>query len=159
MDCCGNRILTIKENLPSCTLIVILFLEQEVEIRTFPPSLPRFSNWKILYGCKNWIRIGCARISGCKVLICTPCSRNRITIKVQLGKFSLIIKNLTTFRPFLASFKRIFKLPCTSAYAKRKLVPGLSVIKVLASFSNSIQCFVNDGLILTSLCLIAFLLM
>ena len=43
-DCCRNRILTIKENLPSCTFIVILFLEQRVEIRTFLSSLPRFSN-------------------------------------------------------------------------------------------------------------------
>ena len=96
-DCCRNRILTIKENLPSCTFIVILFLEQRVEIRTFLSSLPRFSNWKILYGCKNWIRIGCARISSCKVLISTPCSRNRITIKVQFGKFPLIVKITSLF--------------------------------------------------------------
>ena len=34
-----ERILTIKENLPSCTLIVILFLEQGVKIRTFPDTV------------------------------------------------------------------------------------------------------------------------
>ena len=73
-----------------------------------------------------------------------------------LKSFSL--GNLTTSRPFLASFKQIFKLLCTSAYAKRNLIPELSVIKVLPSFSNLIWCFVNDGLILTPFCVIAFLL-
>ena len=41
---------------------------------------------------------------------------------------------------------------------QRKLASGLSVIKVLASFSKSIRCFVNDGLILTCHCLTAFLI-
>ena len=35
------------------------------------------------------IRTGCACISCCKDLISTPCSGNRTTFKVQLGKFSL----------------------------------------------------------------------
>ena len=43
-DCCENRILANKESLPHYTFIVILFLEQEVKIRTFPLSLPRFSD-------------------------------------------------------------------------------------------------------------------
>ena len=35
------------------------------------------------------IRTGCACISCCKDLISTPCSGNRTTFKVQLGKLSL----------------------------------------------------------------------
>ena len=46
-----------------------------------------------------------------------------------MKSFSLL--NLTTSNQFLASLKRIFKFPCTSAYAKRKLVPGLSVKNLL----------------------------
>ena len=37
-DCFKNRISKFKENLPSCTLNVILFPEQRVEIRTFSLS-------------------------------------------------------------------------------------------------------------------------
>ena len=91
-----ERILTIKENLPSCTLIVILFLEQgvsRVEIRTLQtlhahPIRIQFSQPSKIFQLLN------LRREGGKALISTPCSRNRITIKVQLGKFSLIVKIL-----------------------------------------------------------------
>ena len=69
----------------------------------------------------------------------------------------LIIK-FYQFPSIFASFKQNFKFAYISAYATRKLVPVFPVIKMLASFSNLIRCFVNDGLILTFLCVIAFLL-
>ena len=82
----------------------------KMEIRTFSPSLPRFSYWKFLYSCKNWIRIGCARISGCKVLISNPCSRNRITFKVQLGKFSLTDKIPANASLSISLFANLFRI-------------------------------------------------
>ena len=48
-----ERILTIKENLPSSTLIVILFLEQGVEIKSLQPEMrPHPIRIQFLHPCK-----------------------------------------------------------------------------------------------------------
>ena len=96
-DCCRNRSLTIKENLPSCTLIVILFLEQGVEIRTFPPSLPRFSNWKILLGCKLDVRASQA----VKSLSPLPVPEIESKSKWNLKSFLYLLKFFSNFNIFV----------------------------------------------------------
>ena len=87
-------ILTIKGNLPNCTLIVILFLEQGVEIRTLQLEMRAHPiRIQFLQPYKIFQLLNLGREER-KVLISTLCSRNRITMKVQLGKFSLIVKIL-----------------------------------------------------------------
>ena len=103
----------------------------KIEIMTFPPSLPRFSYWKFLYSCKNWIRIGCAPISGCKVLISNPCSRNRITFKVQLGKFSLTDKIPANASLSISLFANLFRITW-SVLTTRYLI-NLRIIKPFKS--------------------------
>ena len=85
-----ERILTIKENFPSYTLIVILFLKQEVEIKSLQPEMrPHPIRIQFLHPYKIF-QSG----KGGSESPYLHCSRNRTTIKVQLGKFSLIVKIL-----------------------------------------------------------------
>ena len=50
--------------------------------------------------------------SCCKVLISTPCSRDKITVKVQLGKSSLIVENISTkFIEFRELIHKIHRTP------------------------------------------------
>ena len=89
-----TRFLTIKEDLPICSLIVILFLEQGVKIRTLQPEMRRHPiRIQFLQLCKVFQLLNLGR-EGEKVLIYIPCFRNRMTIKVKLGKFSLSDKVL-----------------------------------------------------------------
>ena len=94
MDCWGNRILKIKKKLPSCSLTVILFLEQGVEIKNFPSLLYQdliIENFYMATKTEFELNV-CASDVCFKVLISTLCSINRITIKVQYGEFFLDVK-------------------------------------------------------------------
>ena len=94
MGCWGNRILKIKKKLPSCSLTVILFLEQGVEIKNFPSLLYQdliIENFYMATKTEFELNV-CASDVCFKVLISTLCSINRITIKVQYGEFFLDVK-------------------------------------------------------------------
>ena len=75
-----------KRNLPKYTLIKILtFLEQEVEIRNLCIHFEfSFSHYVV-----NVFYVSSLYGMGGKALISFSCFRNRIPIKVQIGKFSL----------------------------------------------------------------------
>ena len=89
-----TRFLKIKEDLPICSLIVILFLKQGVKIRTLQPEMRRHPiRIQFLQPCKVFQLLNLGR-EGEKVLIDIPCFRNRMTIKVKLGKFSFTDKIL-----------------------------------------------------------------
>ena len=89
-----KRILTLKGILPSCTLIVTLFLEQGVEIRNLNPEVRAHPiRIQFLQPHKMFQLLNLEREGG-EVFISTPCSRNRITNKLQLDQFSLIVKIL-----------------------------------------------------------------
>ena len=86
--------MTLKGILPSCTLIVTLFLEQGVEIRNLNPEVRAHPiRIQFLQPHKMFQLLNLEREGG-EVFVSTPCSRNRITKKVQLDKFSLIVKIL-----------------------------------------------------------------
>ena len=57
----------------------------------FLHSFIEFFYWFFYTGFYYWIFFHAV-----KILIPTPCSRDRITIKVQLGKCSLIVENIST---------------------------------------------------------------
>ena len=89
-----KRILTLKGILPSSTLIVTLFLEQGVEIRNLKHEVRVHPiRIQLLQPCKMFQLLNLEREGG-EDFISTPCSRNRITNKVQLDQFSLIVKIL-----------------------------------------------------------------
>ena len=78
----------------SSWLLDLLFVDKTI-LRTRPgfcfcilllDSFTGFLHWVLLLD----------SFSCCKVLIHRPCYRDRITTKVQLGRFSLIVENIST---------------------------------------------------------------